>query len=148
MLFEDGAALLGVALAGSCIALTTITGNSAFDSIGSILIGNLLGAVAVFLVRKNQSLLLGQAAPPEQVDRVVNILLNCDIIKSVHEIKTISQGSTNFRFKAEVEFDGEAVARKVRAISSTVCLPVSCFLVGDPCGRLLLFQAQTPAWLS
>ncbi|MCX7088991.1 MAG: cation diffusion facilitator family transporter [Methylococcales bacterium] len=59
---EDIAALAGLVIALVMLSLTLITGNSAFDAAGSILIGMLLIIVAMLIGREVHSLLIGEAA--------------------------------------------------------------------------------------
>ncbi len=59
---EDIAALLGLVIALVTLGLTVITGNTAFDAIGSILIGALLIVVAVLVGAEVHSLLIGESA--------------------------------------------------------------------------------------
>jgi cation diffusion facilitator family transporter len=66
VVFEDVAALVGLALAGGSLALHQVTGLAFFDGLGSILIGMLLAVVAVLLIQRNRRFLVG-AAPPENV---------------------------------------------------------------------------------
>lgn len=47
--------------AGACLTLSHLTGNSMYDSLGSIVIGLSLGMVALALIRKNRDLLVGSA---------------------------------------------------------------------------------------
>lgn len=60
MLFEDAAAVLSVIVAGSCMGLSTWTGSSIPDSVGSLLIGGILGCVASFIIHSNANALVGR----------------------------------------------------------------------------------------
>ncbi len=50
VLLEDGASLAGIAIAATCIGLTHATGIAMFDALGSLMIGGLLGGVALYLI--------------------------------------------------------------------------------------------------
>ncbi|GGF27554.1 cation diffusion facilitator family transporter [Subtercola lobariae] len=63
---EDTAAIAGLLIAFLGILLHQITGNPAYDSIGSILIGLLLAVVAIILINQNRRYLVG-LNPPEKV---------------------------------------------------------------------------------
>jgi cation diffusion facilitator family transporter len=63
VLAEDFAALIGLALAMVAVLLTLLTGNPVWDGIGSVGIGSLLIAVALFVGVEVASLLLNEAPP-------------------------------------------------------------------------------------
>jgi cation diffusion facilitator family transporter len=67
VLGEDLAALGGLAIALAAIALTTWTGNPAWDAAGSIAIGVLLVVVALAVAFEVKALLVGQSAEPQVI---------------------------------------------------------------------------------
>lgn len=62
VLLEDLGAMLGLVLALAAVSAAVLTGDSRFDGAGSVLIGLLLGVIAVVLAVEMKSLLIGEAA--------------------------------------------------------------------------------------
>lgn len=60
VLLEDVAAMTGVGIALLCVSLSSYLQSPIPDAVGSILIGGLLGCVAVFIIRSNTTHLVGQ----------------------------------------------------------------------------------------
>eukprot|EP01129_Flabellula_baltica_P013189 TRINITY_DN607_c5_g1_i1.p1 TRINITY_DN607_c5_g1~~TRINITY_DN607_c5_g1_i1.p1 ORF type:complete len:408 (+),score=72.26 TRINITY_DN607_c5_g1_i1:43-1266(+) len=112
VMLEDGAALISLSIASFCLGLSYYTGNVVYDAIGSILIGVLLGNIAIFLIYKNSSALLGRSIPDETQNRIIRILNADDTVMSLHNVKAVSLGPDVVRFKAEIEFSGEVIADK------------------------------------
>ncbi|MEO8261337.1 MAG: cation diffusion facilitator family transporter [Pseudolysinimonas sp.] len=81
---EDTAALAGLAIAAASILLHQVTGNPVFDAVGSLLIGVLLGFVAVLLIGRNRRFLIGASPPPVVRARVIAALL------AHHEIERVT----------------------------------------------------------
>lgn len=105
IVLEDGAALLGLVLAGLGIVLSFVTGSPVFDSVGSIVIGLLLGAIAVFLAIENREMLLGKAVPREVQERFRAVLAATPGVRDVHLVKTRLITPESFKLKAEVSID-------------------------------------------
>jgi zinc transporter 9 len=110
VLLEDAAAVIGVILASICIGLFVLTGNPVWDAVASIVIALLLGMVAVFLVVKNRGALLSQSVTPQQQQKILDLLEADPAVESVHDVKATVLGAESFRFKAEIDFDGTAIA--------------------------------------
>jgi len=62
---EDAAAVAGNVIAGTGIALEQLTGSTIPDAVAAVLIGLILGYVALELARSNGDFLIGRRAPPE-----------------------------------------------------------------------------------
>lgn len=62
VLLEDTAALIGISIAALGIYLADRLASPAFDGVASILIGSMLGAMALILARENKELLIGERA--------------------------------------------------------------------------------------
>eukprot|EP00474_Spongospora_subterranea_P009037 CRZ09495.1 hypothetical protein [Spongospora subterranea] len=108
---EDAAAVCGILIAGSCIGLTHYTGLAIFDACGSIIVGGLLGVVAMFLIRKNHEYLLGRSIHHSYTDKVLKVLHESEVISSVHDVKAVFLGPDAFRFKAEIVVNGQILSK-------------------------------------
>ena len=122
--FEDSAALIGLVLAGGSILLHQITGVAAWDAIGSILVGVLLGVVAVILIRRNIAFLVGASAAPALRSRVGTALLGLDQIERVTYLHIEYVGPNRLFIVAEVDLSGDArehdVARRLRDVEKRI----------------------------
>ena len=70
VLGEDVAALIGLALAFGFVGLTAITGDPRFDAMGSITIGVVLVAVALFIAVRIKGLIVGRSAEQDVEDAI------------------------------------------------------------------------------
>jgi cation diffusion facilitator family transporter len=89
---EDLAALLGLCFALIAIILTIITGNPAYDAMGSIFIGVLLVVIAFIIGIEVQALLIGQSVEPEQRIQMLEFLQKQDEIDEVFNLLTLQLG--------------------------------------------------------
>ena len=70
ILLEDFGALLGLVFALFGVGLTLITGNGVWDALGTAMIGLLLVAIAAVLAVETKSLLLGESASKDDVEKI------------------------------------------------------------------------------
>ena len=112
VMLEDGAAVAGLALAGAATAATAVTGNPAWDALGSVAVGGVLGVAAAFLISQNRALLLGRAMNAVDMQRVVTHVARDPCVAAVFDAKSEEIGPGVYRFKAEIEFDARAVVAR------------------------------------
>ncbi|MAE76263.1 MAG: cobalt transporter [Planctomycetes bacterium] len=112
VLFEDLVACLGVLVASLGLGLAAMTGDPMWDGLSSVVIGLMLGAVAVWLGLRNRELILGPAMPAELQQEVLDFLLAEESVKTVHELKTRVVAAGRFRLVAEIEYDSAVLAKQ------------------------------------
>lgn len=90
---EDLAALLGLVFALAAVVLTMVTGNPVFDAIGTLGIGVLLIVVAVFVVDKVRSMLIGLSAEPTTREAIRAFIEARPEVKQVFSLITLQLGN-------------------------------------------------------
>jgi zinc transporter 9 len=110
VVMEDSAACLGVLLALAGIGLSRWTGNPRWDALASILIGLLLGAIALWLIARSRYLLVGPAVPRRDQERIRSILANNPMVEKIVNLRTRVMDTETYRVAADVEFAGEVLA--------------------------------------
>ncbi|XP_059456847.1 metal tolerance protein C4 [Corylus avellana] len=108
---EDGAAVTGLVIAGASLVAVNSTGNAIYDPIGSIVVGNLLGMVAIFLIQRNRHALIGRAMEDHDMEKVLHFLRNDPVVDALYDCKSEVIGPGFFRFKAEIDFNGVRVVQ-------------------------------------
>lgn len=114
VILEDGAACLGVIIALVSILLTQWTGQHYWDAIGSIGIGVLLGGIAVWLIIRNQELLVGPSIPPQTREQVNRILNNNPLVEEVIDLRSRILSIDNYRIKADLSFNSEELFKRLK----------------------------------
>ena len=104
---EDAAALAGIVIAVVGIALHQITGSVVPDAVGSILVGVLLGVVAVFLIDRNRRFLVGELVRPEARDAVLRHLLERPDVDRVTYLHLEFIGPARLYLVAAVDMAGD-----------------------------------------
>jgi cation diffusion facilitator family transporter len=109
VLLEDAGALLGLIFALFGVAMTLITHNGIWDGVGTAAIGLLLVGIAIILAIETKSLLLGEGANPEDLDKIEKAVLGPGVERIIH-MKTLHLGPDELLVAAKV-----AVPRTERA---------------------------------
>ena len=121
---ENSAASLGLLFALASIALASLTGNAIWDGVGSLLVGLVLLAVAIFLAIEVKSLLIGEAADPTMEKAVREVAGAAPSIDSVLRILTIQQGPGEvmlaMKVKIQVGLSGTELVDAVNAFERSL----------------------------
>jgi cation diffusion facilitator family transporter len=110
---EDAAALIGLAIAALGIFLHQVTGQAAYDAAGSILVGLLLGVVAVVLINRNRRFLTGQETDAGTRDAVIEELKDMPEVARVTYLRLEFIGPRQVLLVASVDLAGEQPETKV-----------------------------------
>lgn len=120
VLFEDSAALAGIAIAAAGIGAEALTGVQAWDPIGSIAIGLLLVFVAFWMGRDAKHLLIGSSARPDERRRLEQAIEAFPEVREVRELLTMVLGPEALLVAARVDFDDEIEAERIERVSSEI----------------------------
>ncbi|MGE3547975.1 MAG: cation diffusion facilitator family transporter, partial [Kofleriaceae bacterium] len=101
---EDFAAVIGLALALIAVTIAAVTGNPVFDAIGTLAIGTVLIAVAVFLAVEVKSLLLGESADPMLLETIREVAAGDQRIIKVLRALTVQQGPGEVMVALKLQF--------------------------------------------
>ncbi len=104
---EDSAALLGIVIAASGIALHQVTGSPAYDAIGSILVGVLLAVVAFVLIDRNRRFLVGVEVPEDTREIVRRRIAGLEGVSSVGYLHVEIVGPHRVYVVASVDLVGD-----------------------------------------
>jgi divalent metal cation (Fe/Co/Zn/Cd) transporter len=150
VLFEDTAALLGVAIALAGIAASQVLNRPELDGAASIGIGLLLGIVAVFLARESKGLLIGEPAASEVVASICAIaraqpgVERSNALFTVHlgpdqVVAAITADFIDTISAADVEAAVDAIEDRVKMVHPEIVL-----LLIKPQGGTRLGRARAP----
>jgi divalent metal cation (Fe/Co/Zn/Cd) transporter len=113
VLAEDGAALLGLALAAAGIFLSQRLDRPELDGAASIAIGVLLAGVAVLLVRESRGLLIGEGLRPDTIARLRAVIEAHPLVRRAGRMLSMYIGPEEVLLTLDVQFAPEASAAEV-----------------------------------
>jgi cation diffusion facilitator family transporter len=101
VLLEDAGALLGLVFALIGVSLSVITDEPVWDGIGTVMIGVLLGIIAVILIIEMKSLLIGEGATDKELETIIDELAAGKVERVIH-IRTQYLGPDELLVAAKV----------------------------------------------
>jgi len=116
VLLENGAAIAGIFTAAIGLALSQLTHNPFFDGAASVVIGIILGCTAALLAFESKALLIGEAADPELVAALHQMVESKKGVTAVGQVLTIHSAPDQITAMLSVDFDDDITARDVEAL--------------------------------
>jgi cation diffusion facilitator family transporter len=120
VLIEDTAALSGIVVATIALILTAVTGNSFFDSVGSLVIGLILMAFAVFLAKENKALLIGEAITRRDYKRINDIVSEIPEVNRIISIRSMHLAPDDVLIAIEVNLVDNLDTDKIESLIDTI----------------------------
>lgn len=120
--FEDLAAVIGLVIAAAAMGMHAYTGHPYWDALGSIIVGLLLGVVAIFLISRNRDFLVGYKVSDRMHQYVLGELIGHADIDSVSYLHLEWVGPKKIFMVAAVDIAGnqkeEDIAHKFEMIEN------------------------------
>ena len=113
VVYEDSAAVLGVLVALFAQLLMYITNNSFYDSVGGIIIGFILGFLAILLIIKNHNYIIGKSINKKIQEDIMELLLEDPCIEKIIEFKSVAVDIKKYRIYAAVEWNGTPLYEEI-----------------------------------
>jgi cation diffusion facilitator family transporter len=120
VLLEDAGALLGLVFAMIAVLVAWLTGSTAADGIGSIVIGVLLCGIGVVLTFDTRSLLIGEAATPEMCRKVNDIIRRVDGVDDLRQLLSMHIGPESILLALKVRFSAGISVERVEQITDEI----------------------------
>jgi cation diffusion facilitator family transporter len=110
---EDGAALVGLALAASGLLVHQLGGPAASDAIASVLIGALLGITAIGLANPLVDLLIGRSVMPQRLELARRTLDESPAVDEVRQLYAVHVAPQEAILAAKVHPNSHLSAREL-----------------------------------
>jgi cation diffusion facilitator family transporter len=120
VLFEDSAALLGLAVAAIGLSAAHILGDPRIDGVASILIGLILAVVAILLAREAKGLLIGESASPALIADIWDRIAARPEIVAVNHVRTIHTAPDAVFVAVSADFDDRLTLGAVEPLIETI----------------------------
>jgi cation diffusion facilitator family transporter len=114
VLLEDLGALVGLVFALFGVSMTLLTDDGRWDALGTAAIGVLLVVIAFVLAIETRSLLLGEGATKESVERIRAALVGEGVTSVIH-LRTLHLGPDEVLVAAKIEVPAATTAADVAA---------------------------------
>jgi cation diffusion facilitator family transporter len=136
VLLEDVGALFGLVFAFIGLGAATITGETRYDAIGSIVIGLLLGVIAVVLAVEMKSALIGESADPLVTKSIRAAVESSPEVNRIIHLRTLQLGPDDLLVATKLDIDEpdrDGLAKAIDAIEARI-------RAAEPTARLIFVE--------
>ncbi len=140
VLLEDLGAMFGLVFALIAVVLAEVTGEPRWDGVGTLVIGVLLGIIAIVLAIEMKSLLIGESATEEDRARLRAALYDSPEIDRVVDLRTQHLGPEELLVAVEVDFaddlSGDHMPAAIAAVEARLraAVPAATHVYLEPSG--------------
>ncbi|MEI7810353.1 MAG: cation diffusion facilitator family transporter [bacterium] len=113
VVYEDSAAVAGVLVALLAQLLMFLTKNSLYDSVGGIIVGLILGFLAIVLIIKNHQYIIGKSINDETQEGIEELLLEDPCVEKIIEFKSVAVDIGKYRIYTSVEWNGTPLYEEI-----------------------------------
>ncbi len=113
VVYEDSAAVVGVLVALTAQVLMHFTGNNIYDGIGGIIVGLILGFLAIILIIKNHHYIIGKSLDDDTTEEITELLLEDPCIENISEFKSVAVDINKYRIYTTVEWNGSPLYEEI-----------------------------------
>ncbi len=113
VIYEDGAAVIGILVALTAQVLMHFTGNNIYDSMGGIIVGLILGFLAIILIVKNYQYIIGKSLNEETTEEITELLLEDPCVENISEFKSVAIDINKYRIYTTVEWNGTPLYEEI-----------------------------------
>jgi cation diffusion facilitator family transporter len=116
ILLENGAAMAGIIAAAVGLGLSQVTADPFYDGAASVVIGLILAGTSCLLAYESKALLIGEAADPELVAALHDMVAGKKGVTAVGQVLTVHAAPDQITAMLSVDFDDDITARDVEAL--------------------------------
>ncbi|WP_406401917.1 cation diffusion facilitator family transporter [Streptomyces sp. NBC_00879] len=113
VLLEDLGALVGLVLALGGVGIALATGDGVWDGIGTLCIGVLLIVIALVLAAETKSLLLGEAAGIDDIEKIKAAAVDGEGVTGIIHMRTLHLGPEELLVAAKIAVQHDDTAAEV-----------------------------------
>ena len=116
----DIIAVVGNVLAMTALCFVWLTGNVFYDGAVSIVIGGLMMALGLFLIKDNKKLLIGEAVSPAMYEKIVQIIKSHSEVREIIKLKTMHLTPNEILINVDIDFRRDLGTKEIELATDKI----------------------------